>query len=103
MREARRLIVLENKMELKIRRSKREGGEVVRKLHSEERHDLRFSPEIIVVVKVRRMGWEGHVARMRLERNVYTVLVGTPEGNRLLALLGVTGWIILKCILRKYG
>jgi hypothetical protein len=39
---------------------------------------------------------------MRVERNVYKVLVGKPEGKRPLEILGVIGWIILKCILRKY-
>jgi len=30
------------------------------------------------------MGWAGHVARMGEERGVYRVLVGKPEGRRLL-------------------
>jgi len=42
------------------------------------------------------------VVRMRVERNVYKVLVGKPEGRRPLEILGVTEWIILKYILRKY-
>ena len=42
------------------------------------------------------------MVRMRVERNLYKVLVGKPEGKRLLELLGVTVWIILKSILRKY-
>jgi hypothetical protein len=35
-----------------------------RKLHNEELHDLYSSPSIIRIVKVRRMRWAGHVARM---------------------------------------
>jgi len=36
------------------------------------------------VIKSRRMGWTGHVARMDEERGVSSVLVGKPEGRRLL-------------------
>jgi len=34
------------------------------------------------VIKSRRMGWAGHVARMGEERGVYRVLVGKPEGRK---------------------
>jgi hypothetical protein len=52
----------------------------VEKLH-EELHDLYSSPNIVRVIKP-RMRWVGHVARMREERGVYTILVGKPEGKR---------------------
>jgi hypothetical protein len=35
-------------------------------------------------MKPRRMGWAGHVARMGEKRNVHRLLVGKPEGKRLL-------------------
>jgi hypothetical protein len=35
-----------------------------RKLHSEKLNDLYFSPNIVQVIKSRRVGWEGHVAGM---------------------------------------
>ena len=35
-------------------------------------------------LKSRRLRWAGHVARMELSRNAYRVLVGKPEGKRLL-------------------
>jgi hypothetical protein len=35
-----------------------------RKLHNEELRDLYFSPSLIRKIKLRRMRWEGHVARM---------------------------------------
>ena len=41
-----------------------------RKLHNEELNDLYFSPNIVRVIKSRRMRWEGHVARMG-RREVY--------------------------------
>jgi len=53
-----------------------------RKLHNEELSDLYFLPSIVRVVKSRRMGWAGHVARMGQGRGVYRVLVGRPEGKR---------------------
>jgi hypothetical protein len=53
-----------------------------RKLHNEELNELYSLPNIVRVVKSRRMRWAGHVARMREERGVHTVLVGKPEGKR---------------------
>ena len=40
------------------------------------------TPNIVRVIKSRRMRWAGHVARMGEERGVYRVLVGKPEGRR---------------------
>ena len=40
------------------------------------------SPNILGVIKSRRMRWAGHVARMGERRGVYGVLVGKPEGKR---------------------
>jgi hypothetical protein len=54
----------------------------LRKLHSEELHILYSFPNIIRQIKSRRMRCTGHVARMGVERNVYRVLVGKPEGKR---------------------
>jgi hypothetical protein len=53
----------------------------LRKLHSEELN-LYFSPDIVRVIKARRMRWAGHVACMGERRAVYRVLVGKPEGKR---------------------
>jgi hypothetical protein len=53
-----------------------------RKLHNEELSDLYSLPNIVRVVKSRRMIWAGHVARMGEGRGVYRVLVGKPEGRR---------------------
>jgi len=51
-------------------------------LHNEELNDLYSSPNIVRVIKSRRMRWAGHVARMGGEKVVYRVLVGKPEGRR---------------------
>ena len=53
-----------------------------RKLHNEELSDLYSLPNIVRVVKSRRMRWAGHVARMGEGRGVHRVLVGKPEGKR---------------------
>jgi len=53
-----------------------------RRLHNEELNDLYSSPNIVWVIKWRRMRWAGHVAHMGEEREVYRVLVGNLEGKR---------------------
>jgi hypothetical protein len=53
-----------------------------RRLHNEELHDLYTSPNIVRVIKSRRMRWVGHVACMRKGRNAYSILVGRPEENK---------------------
>jgi hypothetical protein len=77
--------VFENRVLRRILELKREEvtGEW-RKLHNEELHDLYSSPNIIRIIKSRRLSWAGHVARMGEKRNVYRLLVGKPEGKRLL-------------------
>jgi len=53
-----------------------------RRLHNEELNNLYTSPNIVRVIKSRRMRWAGHVAHMGEERGVCRVLVGKPEGRR---------------------
>ena len=53
-----------------------------RKLHNEELNDLYSLPNIVRVVKTRRMRCAGHVARMGKDRSLHNVLVGKPEGKR---------------------
>jgi hypothetical protein len=53
-----------------------------RKLYNEELNDLYPTPNILRVIKSRRMRWAGHVARMEEGRGVHKVLVGKPEGKR---------------------
>jgi hypothetical protein len=55
-----------------------------RKLHNKELHNLYSSPNIIRMIKSRRMRWVGYVARMGETRNAYRILVVNPEGKRLL-------------------
>ena len=58
------------------------GVPTTRRLHSEELNDLYSLPNIVWVVKSRRMRWAGHVERMGEDRGVHRVLVGKPEGKR---------------------
>jgi hypothetical protein len=53
-----------------------------RKLCNDELHNLYSSPNIVRVIKSKRMGWAGHVACIVEGRGVYRVLVGRPEGKR---------------------
>ena len=53
-----------------------------RKLHNEELNDLYSSPNILRVIKSRRMRWAGRVARMGEGRGVYRVLMGKPEAKK---------------------
>ena len=83
LREERRLRVSENMMPRRIFGPR--GDEVTgewRKLHNEELNDLYCSPNIVRVIKTRRMRWPRHVACMGERRGVYRVLVGKPEGKR---------------------
>ena len=75
--------MFENRVLRRVFRPKRDEitGEW-RKLHNEELRDLYSLPNIVRVIKSRRMRWVGHVARIGEERGVYRVLVGKPEGRR---------------------
>jgi hypothetical protein len=50
-----------------------------RKLHNEELHNLYSSPNIIRMIKSRKMRWAGHTAHMEDKRNACRILVGKLE------------------------
>ena len=83
LREEGRLRVFENMVLKRIFGPRRDEvtGEWG-KLHSEELNDLYCSPNIVRVIKLRRMRWVGHVARIGDRRGVHRVLVGKPERKR---------------------
>jgi len=66
LREERRLRVFGNRVLRRMFGHKRDEvtGEW-RQLHSEELNDMHFSPDIVRLIKSRRMRWAGKVARMR--------------------------------------
>jgi len=51
------------------------------KMHNEELNDLYSSPNIVRVIKSRRIRWAGHVARMGKEKGLYKVSVGETGGK----------------------
>jgi hypothetical protein len=56
-----------------------------RTLHCEELYDLYSSPNIVRVIRSKRVKWvAGHVAHMADRRSTYRNFVGRPEGKRLL-------------------
>jgi len=79
LREERKLRVFENMVLRRIfgpRRDEVTGA--WRRLHNEELNDLYSLPNIVRVIKSRRMRWAGHVARMVEEREC----IGSCWGNR---------------------
>jgi hypothetical protein len=82
LREEHRLRVFENRVLRRIFGPKREEDRSWEKLHNDELQNLYSSPNIVRVIKSRRMRWTGHVARMGEGRGVYRVLVGRPSGKR---------------------
>jgi hypothetical protein len=82
LREGHRLRVFENRVLRRIFGPKREEDGSWRKLHNDELRNLYSLPNIVRVIKSRRMRWAGHVARMGEGSGVYRVLVGRPEGER---------------------
>ena len=65
-------------------------------------NDLYFSPNVIRVIRSRRMRGAGHVARVGKRRGVYRVLVEKPEGKNNLVDPVVDGKIVLKWIFRMW-
>jgi len=104
LREEHRLRVFENRVLRRVFGPKRDKvtGEW-RKLHNEELRDLYFLPNIVQVVKLRRMRWAGHVAHMGEGRGVHRVLVGKPEGKRQLGRPRCRWEDNIKMALRKVG
>jgi hypothetical protein len=79
LRKEHRLRVFENRVLRRIFGPKRDevtGG--CRKVHNEELHGLYYSPNIVRVIKARRMRWAGHGGG----EGAYNILVGRPEGRR---------------------
>jgi hypothetical protein len=72
-----------------------------RRLHKKELYALHSSPNIIRVIKSRRLRWAGHVARMGERRGAYRPLVWKPEGKRPLGRPKRRWGIILKWIFER--
>ena len=93
----RRLRVFENRVLRRIFGSKREW----RRLHKEELYILYSSPDIIRMIKSRKLRWAGHVARMREQAHTGFQWESLSEGDHSED-PGVDGRIILKFIFEKW-
>jgi hypothetical protein len=62
------------------KRAEVKGG--CRRQHNEELHNLYASPNVIGIIKSRRIIWTRHVALIKEMRNSYSILVGKPEEKR---------------------
>ena len=81
-REEHRLRMYENRVLRRIFGPKREEvTEEGRRLHNVKFHDLFASPNVILMIKLRRMRWNGHVVYMAERTGAYSVLVMGPEGK----------------------
>ena len=73
-----------------------------RKVHNEGLNDLYSSPNIVRVIKSRRMKWVGHAARMRRGEMYTGFRFGSLKEIYHLGNPGVDGRIILRCMFRKW-
>jgi hypothetical protein len=101
LREKRRLRVFENRVLRIFGLNRVEVTGEWRKLHYGELNDLCWSPNIVWVIKSRRMSWAWHVARVGEKKGVYSVLVGKPGEKDNLEDPGVDGGITLRWIFRN--
>ena len=76
LREERRLRVFKNKILRRIFGNKRDENGKWRRLHNEEYHSLYHSPNIVRLIKSRRLRWSRHVARMEDDRSFFKILTG---------------------------
>ena len=82
LREESRLRVFENRILRRIFGPKRDENGEWGRLHNEELHSLYRSPNIVRVIKSRRLRWAGHVARMEEGRSAFKILTGKPTRKR---------------------
>ena len=80
--EERRLRIFENRILRRIFGPKKDANGEWIKLHNEELHSLYRSPNIVRVIKSRRLRWAGNVARMEEGRSAFKILTGKPTGKR---------------------
>ena len=81
LREKCRLRVFENRILRRMFGPKRDENGEWRRLHNEKLHSLFRSPNLVRVIKSRRLRWADHVARTK-GRRAFTILIGTPTGKR---------------------
>jgi hypothetical protein len=101
VKEEHRLRVFENRLFRILGPKRDEITRELRKLHN-ELNDLYYSPDIVWVIKLRRIRWVGHVGHMGERRGIYRVFMGKPEGKRPLGRPRCRWGLILSWIFRKW-
>ena len=99
LREESGLRVFENRILRLIFGSKRDANGEWKRLHIEELNSSYSSPNIVRVIKSRRLIWAGHVARM--EEGGCSFKTGHLQKRDLEGGIGVDGMIILEWIFKK--
>jgi hypothetical protein len=103
IREKCRLRVFENRILRRIFGLKRYENGDWKSLHNEELHNLYRSPNIVRVIKSRRLRWASHVVRMKEDRSAFKILAGKPIGKRSLGRLRHRWEDNIRMNLRKIG
>ena len=75
-------MVFENRTLIRIFGPKRDDNGEWRRLHNEKLHSFYRSPNVVKVIKSRRLIWAGHVARMEGGRSAFKILTGKHTGKR---------------------
>jgi hypothetical protein len=96
LREEHRLRVSENRVLRRIFGPEREDDGSWRKLHNDELYSLYSSPNIVRVIKSRRMRWEGHVTCMGTGEVFTGFWLGSLKGRDHWEDLGICGRITLR-------
>ena len=79
LREECRLRVFENRILRRVFGPKMDKNGKLRRLQNKELHSLYRSPNIVRVIKSRRLRWAGHVARMEEGSSAFKILTGRPK------------------------
>jgi hypothetical protein len=83
LKEKRKLRVFENRILRQIFGPKRDENGEWRRLHNEELHSMYCSPNVVRVIKSRRLRWADHVTRMEEGRSAFKILTGRKETFRM--------------------
>ena len=94
LREEYRLRVFDNIILRRIFRPKKDENGACRRFHNEELLILYRSPNIVRVIKSRRLRWAGHIPRMEKNMSAFKIVTGTPTEKRPLGSLREGGGIL---------
>ena len=82
LREELSLRVFKNRIISRILGPKKGANVEWRRLHNEELHSIYRSPNVVRMIKSRRLRWAGHVAKIEEARSAVKILTGIPSGKR---------------------